>query len=93
MSPISRREFVIAGGAFASQIALAEPQAAQQTPARLTVGEVVERIKGQIGVPWNPRGNTVDNILSGNEQTPVRGIATTMFATLDVLQRAAAAGK
>jgi hypothetical protein len=35
----------------------------------------------------------VDKIVAGTAETPVKGIATTMMATLDVLQRAAAAGK
>jgi putative NIF3 family GTP cyclohydrolase 1 type 2 len=35
----------------------------------------------------------VDRIIAGNPDTPVKGIATTMMATLDVVQRAAAAGR
>jgi putative NIF3 family GTP cyclohydrolase 1 type 2 len=44
-----------------------------------------------VGIPW--REQTVDRIIAGSADTPVRGIATTMMATLDVLQRASAAGK
>jgi putative NIF3 family GTP cyclohydrolase 1 type 2 len=93
MSPISRREFVVAGGAFLSQVALAQPQAgpSQQGPAKLTAGEVVARIKKQVGIPWMEK--TVDVLVSGDENTPVTGIASTMMATLDVVQRAAAEGK
>jgi putative NIF3 family GTP cyclohydrolase 1 type 2 len=36
---------------------------------------------------------TVDNLIAGSPDTPVKGIATTMMATLDVMQRAAAAGR
>ncbi len=61
------------------------------SPQTLTAGQVIERIKASIGIPW--RAQTVDNIIAGTAETPVKGIATTMMATLDVVQRAAAAGK
>jgi putative NIF3 family GTP cyclohydrolase 1 type 2 len=58
--------------------------------APLTAGQVIDRIKANIGTPWRTGG--VDNIIAGTAETPVKGIATTMMATLDVLQRAQAAG-
>ncbi len=67
---------------------------ARLTPAQaapLTAGQVIERIKAQVGIPW--RAQTVDNIIAGAAETQVKGIATTMMATLDVAQRAAAAGR
>jgi putative NIF3 family GTP cyclohydrolase 1 type 2 len=57
---------------------------------RLTAREVVARIQQQVGVPW--QSDTVDTFKAGNPDVPVTGIAVTMMATLDVLQRAAAAG-
>jgi len=57
----------------------------------LTAGQVIERIKANVGIPW--RTQTVDNIIAGTENTVVKGIATTMMATLDVVKRASAAGK
>jgi putative NIF3 family GTP cyclohydrolase 1 type 2 len=57
----------------------------------ITAGQVLERIKKNVGVPW--RAETVDNVIAGDADTPVKGIATTMMATLDVIQRSAAAGK
>jgi putative NIF3 family GTP cyclohydrolase 1 type 2 len=57
----------------------------------LTAGQVIDRIKANVGIPW--RAETVDNIIAGTGDTPVRGIATTMMTTLDVVQRASAAGK
>ena len=57
---------------------------------RMTAREVVARIQQQVGVPW--QSDTVDTFKAGNPDTPVTGIAVTMMATLDVLQRAAAAG-
>jgi putative NIF3 family GTP cyclohydrolase 1 type 2 len=87
MNLISRRDFVASGGALLSTIALG-----QKLPSgKLTAGEVIARIKEQVGVPW--REKTVDNLLTGEEATPIKGIATTMMATLDVVERSAAAGK
>jgi len=57
---------------------------------RLTARDVITRIQQQVGVPW--RSDTVDTFKAGNPDSPVSGIAVTMMATLDVLQRAAAAG-
>lgn len=57
----------------------------------LRAGQVIERIKKNVGVPW--RAETVDNVIAGNPDTPVKGIATTMMATLDVIERSAAAGR
>ncbi len=83
MTHLSRRTFILSGTAAMTTLANAIPN--------LTAGEVVERIRKQVGIPW--RQQTVDQIVAGSESTPVTGIATTMMATLDVLERAAAAGK
>jgi putative NIF3 family GTP cyclohydrolase 1 type 2 len=56
----------------------------------LTARQVVERIQQHVGVSW--REQTVDTFKAGNPDTPVKGIATTMMATFDVLRRAAEAG-
>jgi putative NIF3 family GTP cyclohydrolase 1 type 2 len=86
MSELSRRDFVVAGSAFLSSM----NSRGQSAAAQLTAGEVIARIKKHIGVPW--REKTVDNLLTGSSDTPVRGIATTMMATLDVVERCVAAG-
>ena len=83
---LSRREFAAAVPALLACAASAFGQT-----RRLTAGEVVERIKAQLGVPW--RGGATDTFKSGDEQTPVTGIATTVMSTFDVIMRAAAAGK
>jgi putative NIF3 family GTP cyclohydrolase 1 type 2 len=57
---------------------------------KLTAREVIARIQQHVGVPW--QSDTVDTFKAGNPDTPVTGIAVTMMATLDVLQRAAADG-
>ena len=58
--------------------------------ARPTARDVVAQIRQHIGVPWADQ--TVDTFKDGDSTTTVTGIAVTMMATLDVLQRAAAAG-
>ena len=57
----------------------------------MTAGQIIDRIKSNVGVPW--RQQTVDNIIAGSADMPVKGIATTMMTTFDVLKRASAAGK
>jgi putative NIF3 family GTP cyclohydrolase 1 type 2 len=79
MDRISRRSLFFAGAGLA--LAAAPPTAA----------EIVEKIKQNVGVPW--RTETVDRFIAGEPEVPVQGIATTMMATLDVIQRAASAGK
>jgi putative NIF3 family GTP cyclohydrolase 1 type 2 len=65
------------------------PAAAQEKI--LTAREVIARIQAHAGIPWQQE--TVDTFKAGNPDAEVRGIAVTMMATLDVLQRAAAAGQ
>ncbi len=65
------------------------PAAAQEK--RPTAQEVVAAIQEHVGVPW--KAETVDTFKAGNPETRVTGIAVTMMATLDVLQRAAAKGE
>jgi putative NIF3 family GTP cyclohydrolase 1 type 2 len=57
---------------------------------QLTAREVVALIQQHVGVPW--QAETVDTFKAGNPDTAVTGIAVTMMATMDVLQRAAASG-
>src|SRR5581483_2657173 len=57
----------------------------------MTAGEVLDRIKKNIGIPWNDRTYR-DTFKIGGPDTEVKGIATTFLCTLDVLQRAHAAG-
>jgi putative NIF3 family GTP cyclohydrolase 1 type 2 len=65
------------------------PVSAQQAP--LTAQTIIERIQKNVGVPW--AATTVDTIKAGDPNTPITGIAVTMMATLDVIERAAAAGQ
>jgi hypothetical protein len=62
---------------------------AQERP--LTARGVVQRIQEHVGIPWQKE--TVDTFKAGDPDTKVTGIAVTMMATFDVLQRAAASGE
>jgi putative NIF3 family GTP cyclohydrolase 1 type 2 len=56
----------------------------------MKAGEIVDRIKKQLGTPW--RDTTYrDTFKTGSADTEVTGIATTCFVTLDVIRKAAAA--
>lgn len=55
---------------------------------RPTAREIVTQIQKNVGGPWNTP--TVDTFKAGNPDTPVTGVAVTMMATMDVLERAAA---
>jgi putative NIF3 family GTP cyclohydrolase 1 type 2 len=77
----SRREF----------LALAGAGAMRAQSGALTARQVIERIQKNVGVPW--RAQTVDTFKAGNPDTPVKGIATTVMATFDVIQRASAGGR
>jgi putative NIF3 family GTP cyclohydrolase 1 type 2 len=57
----------------------------------MTAGEVVERIKKNLGVPW--RDSTYrDTFKFGGPDSVVTGIATTVFCSFEVVQKASAAG-
>jgi putative NIF3 family GTP cyclohydrolase 1 type 2 len=80
---LSRREFAALG-------ALGIATGFAQT-APLTAEQVVDRIKEHLGVPW--RGGPTDTFKSGDPESKVTGIATTVMSTFDVIKRAAASGK
>jgi len=64
-----------------------KPIGAQGRP---TAKEIVAEIQKQVGVPWSEE--TVDTFKVGSPDTAVTGIAVTMMATMDVLERASAKG-
>ena len=57
----------------------------------MTAREVVDLVKKQVGVPWNDRSYR-DTFKLGNPDSTVKGIATTVMVTFDVLKRANQAG-
>jgi putative NIF3 family GTP cyclohydrolase 1 type 2 len=57
----------------------------------MTAKDVLELVKKNLGSPWN-ESTYRDVFLAGDPNGEVKGIATTFMATLDLLQRAHAAG-
>jgi putative NIF3 family GTP cyclohydrolase 1 type 2 len=57
----------------------------------MTAREVVDLVRKNQGIPWNER-STRDTFKLGDPDTTVKGIATTMMVTFDMLKRANAAG-
>jgi putative NIF3 family GTP cyclohydrolase 1 type 2 len=89
---ISRRSFLISSaGLTATPMAFLTARFPRAARAGMTAAQVIDRIKANVGVDW--RTETVDKIIAGEATTPVKGIATTMMATLEVVERAAAAGR
>jgi putative NIF3 family GTP cyclohydrolase 1 type 2 len=58
--------------------------------AKMTIQQVIDLILTTI--PGAPFQETVDTIKSGDGQQEVKGIVTTMFATIDVIKKAATLG-
>jgi putative NIF3 family GTP cyclohydrolase 1 type 2 len=87
-SSMSRRDFVATSLAAVSPVFFtkAGSTAAPDNPTAMTIAEVIEKIKSMI--PSNIGEGTVDTIKSSNANQPVKGIVTTMFATIDVIQKA-----
>lgn len=73
---ISRRRFAIIAGAVPLSLRGAAP---------LTAETVVQRIKAQLGGDWPATGP--DGFKAGDPLHPVKGIATTAMATMDVLKQ------
>ena len=57
----------------------------------MNAGEVIDRIKRNLGVPWRD-ATYRDTFKFGGPDTEVTGIATTVFCSLEVVQKASAAG-
>jgi putative NIF3 family GTP cyclohydrolase 1 type 2 len=72
-------------------VAGAQEQKTAAQEVGITGREVEKRIQEHVGVPWQTE--TVDTFKAGDPQMRVTGIAVTMMATYDVLERAAASGK
>jgi putative NIF3 family GTP cyclohydrolase 1 type 2 len=83
---VSRREFGTLLGAGAATLAAGDLLAAD-----LSAGEVIARVRSHVGIPWNEKTYR-DTYKIGSPDTRVMGIASTFMSTLDVLQRAHAAG-
>jgi len=90
---LSRRDFLSSVGAIAgASVLLTFPKAtgAVSSPQAYTVQQVIDLIMKE--VPGAPFATTVDQVRSGSPDQSVSGIVTTMFPTLDVIERTAKAG-
>lgn len=96
---LSRREFInisgigIAGITAGFVLPASGGMAAGYKPesTKLTAGEVMGRIKKNLGVPW--KTPTVDTVKgAGTNDIVVTGITTSFMATLEVLERSVKAG-
>lgn len=83
MSPLSRREFVVMAGAVAATTRLP----AQVGGRTLRAGEIVDRIKKQLGIPWNEK-TFRDLFHLGGPETEVHGIAASFGGNFRVMQLA-----
>ncbi len=92
---VNRRDFITTIGKATGAAALlslpiiSEASHFVASQKSITVGEVMNLFIKQ--VPDAPFDNTVDTLKSGNRDIVVTGIVTTMFATIDVIQKAIAA--
>jgi len=87
MSYFSRRKF----SALASGGAVIAPSVFAQRPGgTVTAADIVDRIRGKVGVEW--KSDTVDTFKAGDPAAVVKGIAITSMATIDVLKQAVATG-
>jgi putative NIF3 family GTP cyclohydrolase 1 type 2 len=90
MKNFNRRKFIAAGLKTAGAAALVSIPAVNALAAKkdYTVQDVIDIILKEI--PGAPFPKTVDTLKSGSGDSKVTGIVTTMFATVDVIKKAAA---
>ena len=86
MRKLSRRQFTLLTGA-----GLASGRMLRAQKGKLPAGEVVERIKKNIGIPWIDTGFR-DTFKIGGPDSAVDGIATSFGGNLRVLKLAVKAG-
>ena len=88
----SRREFLTSTGLAGASLLLTLPGVSSlgASMQSYTVKQVIDIIMKE--VPGAPFTTTVDQVRSGSADQQVTGIVTTMFPTLDVIERTAKAG-
>ena len=88
---ISRRSFARTSMGVLAGAGLGAISTPQMKGATFTAGDIVDRIRKNVNVPWNEKSFR-DTYKIGSADMKVTSIATTFMSTLDVLQRAHAAG-
>jgi putative NIF3 family GTP cyclohydrolase 1 type 2 len=76
--------------AWFAAAASASASASLAAQSSLTADQLVQRIQKAVAIPW--RAQTVDKLIVGKPDQVVKGIATTMMSTFEVLKRAHAQG-
>jgi len=84
MADLSRREFAALAAAAAAAPFI--PMTNVSGAPAVTAGELIERIKKNIGVDW--QADSLDTLKAGDITTVAKGIVTTSMATMTVLQQA-----
>lgn len=84
----SRREFLIKSGALIGTGMILNPLSAFSNSQKKswTVGEIMDTFIDQ--VPNGPFAQTVDTIKIGSRENVVTGVVTTMFTTMEIIQKA-----
>lgn len=93
----TRRNFltqlsIVAGGQFVIMplFAKANKQSALNNTSNITVGQVIDKFISE--VPGGKLVQTVDSLKSGSLTSPVKGVVTTMFATIEVIKKTISMG-
>lgn len=86
---LSNLAFVTAGQMVAMPL-LASENKLNTSKSEITVGQLIDQFISE--VPGGKLKETVDTLKSGTLDTPVKGIVTTMFATVEVIKKTIAMG-
>ncbi len=90
--PVSRRKFIglAATAAISSGITGFVPGSVMGDTKAISISEAIKLIIKS--VPVAPINNTVDTVKAGNPDQVLKGIVTTTFATIEVIEKAATIG-
>jgi len=88
---LTRRRFVQGAALLGTTTLLGSRLPAQTPTSGLTARQLVDLIKGKVVSSWN-EDSYRDTFKAGNPDTVVTGVASCFMSTLDVIQRAHAAG-
>ena len=86
---LSNLAFVTAGQMVAMPL-LASENKLNTSKSEITVGQLIDQFISE--VPGGKLKETVDTLKSGTLDTPVKGIVTTMFATVEVIKKTISMG-
>jgi len=92
INPSSRRQFISLSGKALTAAALlsASGNVFANEKGEPTVGDIMDAFIKE--VPGAPFEKTVDTLKAGNRDINVKGIITTMFATIEIINKAIATG-